>query len=325
MQKSNFVSPAYGVQRVDIDDLVSQKANPNSMHGKAWEALQQSVFNTGYTFPVIASNNAEYDPSTAGMQKPNLLELSDGEATFTEGGKVGTQVSDDEIAKYFQYRLIDGSHRTQLVRQGKHWFHHGHDHSDEWAVGQHLPQKPGPEMLAYIAWREGFSIPCVVLDIDPTAQMSAEILHNTARGAHSLDSMKDIVYNLINIAGMSEEWVAQNLYLDLESIKRMQQLSGLKASFAGGENGSIDDADMAWSPEKDDSYGRKLQSYLTREATKFVEIYRHEHRDEPELLAMIPTSGTALDQALAVGFDQEAAMLRHGQEHQHLVVGKNQQ
>lgn len=302
MKTSTFNSPAYGVKRIKIDDLVSQKANPNSMTGKSFDALQQSIYNTGYTFPVIAAVNAEYDPTTDGKEKPSLIEMSDGEETFTSVGKVGTQVSDDEVAKYFKYRLIDGSHRTQVVRLGTHYFYNGYDDSENWAEGKNIPEKPGIKMLAYLAWREDFSIPCVVLDIDETTQMSAEILHNTARGSHSLDSMKDIVYSLINVAGMSEEWVAQNLYLDLESIKRMQQLSGLKASM-----NDVDDADLAWTPESDDAYGRKLTAYLTREAGKYIENYRSEHPD------FEMPAGDAITVAIDLGFDKEQAMQQHGE------------
>lgn len=142
-----------------------------------------------------------------------------------------------------------------------------------------------------------------------TFTISNVLFGQTARGAHSLDAMKDIVYNLINVAGMSEEWVSQNLYLDLESIKRMQQLSGLKAAM-----NDIDDCDMAWSPEKDDSYQRKMAAYLTREATKYIEIYKAEHPDEP-----IEATGTAVDIACELGFDQEEIMKQHADEYQEFL------
>ena len=132
---------------------------------------------------------------------------------------------------------------------------------------------------------------------------------NTARGAHSLDSMKDIVYNLINVAGMSEEWVAQNLYLDIESIKRMQQLSGLKAAM-----NDIDDCDMAWSPEKDSSYQRKMVAYLVREAANFIELYRKDHPDDE-----IQSNGTAVDIALSIGFDQTDVWKKHGEVYMQYV------
>lgn len=309
MQTSNFISPAYGVKRINIDDLVSQKANPNSMTGKSFDALQQSIFNTGYTFPVISAINAEYDPSTQGLDKPCLIELSDGESSFTSAGKIGTQVSDDEVAKYFPYRLIDGSHRTQVIRLGTHYFRNGYDDSENWSEGKNIPEQPGIKMLAYLAWRENFSIPCVVLDIDETTQMSAEILHNTARGSHSLDSMRYIVYNLINVAGMSEQWVAQNLYLDLESIKRMQQLSGLKAAM-----NDIDDCDMAWKPEDDDAYKRKMTAFLTREATKYIELYKTEHPNDE-----IPTIGTAIEIAIELGFNETLVMQQYKDQWQNAL------
>lgn len=305
MKTSTFKSPAYEVTRVNIDDLVSQKSNPNQMSGKSWDALQTSIFNSGYTFPVIAATNMEYDPSTEGMPKPDLVEHKDDESIAVTNTEGGMQVADEDIAKFFRYRLIDGAHRSQIIRLGKYYFDNGNDYSDDWAEGKNIPDSPGVKMLAYLAWRENFTIPCVIRDIDATQQMSEEILHNTARGAHSLDSMKDIVYNLINVAGMSEEWVSRNLYLDLESIKRMQQLSGLKASMS-----DIDDCDMAWDPTKDSSYQRKMTAYLIREATTYIENYKKDHPNE---IDEISASGTAVDIALTIGFENTETWKQHGE------------
>lgn len=305
MVKSNFKSPVYEVVAIDIDDIVAQKTNPNQMTAKSWDALQQSINNGGYVAPVQIAPNSDYDPSTEGIPKPSLIEHTDKDndaVTNTEGGM---QVADDEIGRYFKYRLIDGAHRSQIIRLGKYYFENGYDFSDQWANGEHIPEKPSYEMLAYLAWREDFKMPCVILDVDPTTQMSIEILMNTARGAHSLDSMKDIVYNLINVAGMSEEWVAQNLYLDLESIKRMQQLSGLKAAMS-----DIDDCDMAWSPEKDQSYQRKMVAYLVREASTYIEKYKKEH---PEEANKLQSTGTAVDIARTIGFEETEAWKQHGE------------
>lgn len=301
MKVSNFKSPVYEVIAVDIDDIVSQKTNPNQMTAKSWAALQQSINNGGYVAPVQIAPNVEYDPTTEGKPKPSLIEHTDSSETAVTNSEGGMQVADDEIGKYFKYRLIDGAHRSQIIRLGKYYFENGYDYSDQWAEGEHIPEKPSYEMLAFLAWRENFKMPCVILDVDSTTQMSIEILMNTARGAHSLDSMKDIVYNLINVAGMSEEWVSQNLYLDLESIKRMQQLSGLKASM-----NDIDDADLAWTPESDDAYGRKLTAFLSKEAGKFINNYKEEHPD-----VEIPV-GDAITVAIDLGFDKERVMQQHG-------------
>lgn len=311
--KSTYVSPAYQVVRVPIEELVSQKANPNQMNIKSFAALQQSIFNGGYVAPVQIAKNLEYDPSTEGQERPSLISHID--ESGVANGEEGMQVADENVGRYFKWRLIDGAHRSQVVRLGKHYFEHGHDNSAKWINGEEIPSTPGMDMLAYIAWRENFTIPCVVLDMDSTMQMSMEILMNTARGAHGLEGMKDIVNNLINVAGMSAEWVAQNLFLDMESIKRMQQLSGLKASFEG----QIDDADLAWTPESDGAYQRKLQAYMIREAEKFIAIYRADNADNPEALSKIPSSGSAIDMAVAIGFNPEDFMSVHAGEMSDLI------
>lgn len=305
--KSSYVSPVYSVIRVPIDDIVAQKANPNQMTQKSFNALQVSILNGGYVAPVQIAANSDYDPATAGLPRPSLIDHVDNNDVASNNTEEGMQVADSEIGKYFPKRLIDGAHRSQIIRLGKYYFEHGHNNSEKWAEGKEIPADPGPDMLAYLAWREDFTMPCVFLDVDPTTAMSIEVLMNTARGAHGLEGMKDIVYNLINIAGMSPEWVSKNLFLDMESIKRMQQLSGLKASF----DGMIDDADMAWTPERDDSYLRKLQGFMTKEATKFIEVYKKEHENDPEALAKIPSVGSAMDIAMAIGFDQTDMVKQH--------------
>lgn len=269
-----FVSPVYNMSRIPIDDIVSQKINPNSQSVKSFDALTMSIFNTGYTSGVIAGFNADYDPSTEGQKKPSLLEHSDGIGTFVSGEvKIGTQVSNDEVAKYYKYRLIDGSHRSQVMRLGKYWFENGYDDSDNWFDGKNIPQSPGPAMLAYIAWREGFTIPVVLLDIDEDAQMSVEVLQNTARGSHSLDSMKDIVYTLVVRSNMSMEWVSQNLYLDVESIKRMIQLVGLRSAVT--EEGTA--PDLTWKPEDDPRWKKMFRGYMAMKANNFILKYQREH------------------------------------------------
>lgn len=269
-----FVSPVYNMTRIPIDDIVSQKINPNSQSVKSFDALTMSIFNTGYTSGVIAGFNADYDPSTEGKQRPSLLEHSDGIGTFVSGEvKIGTQVSNDEVAKYFPYRLIDGSHRSQVMRLGKYWFENGYDDSDNWFDGKNIPQSPGPAMLAYIAWREDFTIPVVLLDIDEDAQMSVEVLQNTARGSHSLDSMKDIVYTLVVRSNMSMEWVSQNLYLDVESIKRMIQLVGLRSAVT--EEGTA--PDLTWKPEDDPRWKKMFRGYMAMKANNFILKYQREH------------------------------------------------
>lgn len=279
MKKSNFVSPVYGSQSIKIDQIVSQRLNDNSQTGPAWQALVQSIFNTGYTFPVVVGINSDYDPSTEGQEVPSLIDSSDGDKSTLIGGvQMGSQVSDDEIAKYFKYRLVDGSHRSMVVRLGKYFFENGHDNSENWAKGIDIPTEPDEDMVAYIAWREHFSIPAVILDMDEDKQASSTALLNRARGTHSLDSMKDVVYELVMVANMSPEWVSRNLFLDVSSIKRMIQMVGLRMVVLD-ENGGEVAPDLTWAPEKTKRYKKMRNGYITMDAIAFNEKWARDHNE----------------------------------------------
>lgn len=139
---------------------------------------------------------------------------------------------------------------------------------------------------------------CITTD-KGTFKINGFLNHNTARGSHSLDSMKDIVANLINVAGMSEEWVAKNLFLDLESVKRMTQLSGLKQAYD-----NIDAADLSWNPFEDESYERKTTSYLNREAAKYVQNYLKTH---PDANNQARDMGDIITYAESLGWNKSAA------------------
>ena len=304
LPNSEFTSPVYEVKRIPVWDIVGQSVNPNTLTGKAFAALTQSIFNQGYAMSITCQENSIYDPESDTMpvyEKIKLVIEGGENDARSAGGEYATQVSDESIRKMFKIQIVDGQQRSSVLRVGTKLCMEDNllaEKAEQWKNGNSIPEKPGDEMLKYIAWREGFSIPCAILRGKTDAElMSATILMNTARGSHSLDSMKDIVYNLINVAGMSEEWVSRNLFLDMESIKRMQQLSGLKASMQ-----DVDDCSMGWNPDEDDSYGRKVISLLTREAAKWVELYRQENSDNKEKLDAIPETGTAVEIAKTVGF-----------------------
>ena len=314
--RSEFTSPVYEVQKIKVWDIVGQSVNPNSLTGKAFAALQQSIFNQGYAMSITCQENPIYNPSTDNLEvyeKIKLVIEGGEDDAKSGGGEYATQVSDEKIREMFKIQIVDGQQRSSVLRMGTKYFLEDPNIEakvEKWAKGEAIPEKPGEEMLKYIAWREDFSLPCAILRGKSDSElMSATILMNTARGSHSLDSMKDIVYNLINVAGMSEEWVAQNLYLDIESVKRMQQLSGLKASMS-----DIDDCSLAWSPQKDSSYQRKMTAYLIREATTFIEAYRKANPD-----AELQSTGTAVDIALTIGFEETEAWKQHGSTYQQIA------
>lgn len=289
-QISEFKSPVYNIQRIKIWDIVGQTFNPNSLNSKAFSALQISIFNNGYVMSVSGAKNLIYDENYSktltSKQKIDLcIKGSVNDARSGSGGEsdlvFATQVSDDNIRRAYPWQIIDGSQRSGIIRMGTKLFMEDKNIENKiskWIKNEGIPINPGKEMLKYLAWRENFSIPVAIIEGKTDAEMmSSEILLNTARGSHSIDSMKDIVSALVNEAGMSVDWISRNLFLDVESVKRMIQLSGLKSAF-----NDIELTDLAWNPEEDSSYKRKQLSYLNREAAKFISNYINEHPEIKE-------------------------------------------
>ena len=91
---------------------------------------------------------------------------------------------------------------------------------------------------------------------------------NSARGDHDLLEMKDIVADLSR-SGMTDQWIAHNLFLDKESITRFKQLAGMRAAFNTEENLS-----NAWDPIADGNAERRKNINLTQAARRYIRKYR---------------------------------------------------
>ena len=73
-------------------------------------------------------------------------------------------------------------------------------------------------------------VPIVVLDHDITKRMAATVQFNKARGVHQVDLDADVIRALIQ-QGMSEENVSLHLGIDMETIHRYKQLTGIAELF----------------------------------------------------------------------------------------------
>lgn len=69
-------------------------------------------------------------------------------------------------------------------------------------------------------------LPIVVLKHDISKRMAATIQFNKARGVHAVDGDADIVRNLIE-QGLSEEQISKHLGIDMETVLRYKQLTGI--------------------------------------------------------------------------------------------------
>jgi ParB-like chromosome segregation protein Spo0J len=148
----------------------------------------------------------QYNPNTVSPDKLDLLQQS-----ILDNGFCFPIVTiwDDEREKFI---IIDGFHR---------------------------------DLMADPAWLDLDYLPVVVLSHDISKRMIATHQFNKARGVHQVDLDADIVRALIE-QGMSEEDMAGHLGMDLDTIHRYKQLTGIAELFKHA------DYSMSWEMTPDD-------------------------------------------------------------------------
>ena len=75
-------------------------------------------------------------------------------------------------------------------------------------------------------WLDIEQVPIVVLEHDISKRMAATIQFNKARGVHQVDLDADVVRSLLE-QGMSEEGVSRHLGIDLDTVLRYKQMTGI--------------------------------------------------------------------------------------------------
>lgn len=131
-------------------------------------------------------------------------------------------VSDDRMQLLYQ-SIVDNGFAFPVVAI---W----DDEREQFVVvdGFHRYLVSGPEWL-------GLShVPVAVLGHDATQRMVATWQFNKARGAHEVDLDADLIRALIE-QGMAEEEIAAHLGIDLDTVYRYKQVTGIAALFARAE------------------------------------------------------------------------------------------
>lgn len=94
-------------------------------------------------------------------------------------------------------------------------------------------------------WLDIEQVPIVVLEHDMKQRMAATVQFNKARGVHQVDLDAEVIRALIE-QGMAEEDVAAKLGIDLDTVHRYKQITGIASLFAGVEYSTawrmVDDA-----------------------------------------------------------------------------------
>lgn len=93
--------------------------------------------------------------------------------------------------------------------------------------------------IAGTDWLEFDYLPLVVLPHDMNQRMVATIQFNKAKGTHAVDRDADVIRALLQ-QGMSEEEVSIHLGIDMDTIHRYKQLTGIAELFKNA------DYSMSW-------------------------------------------------------------------------------
>ena len=149
--------------------------------------------------PVEKIQANAYNPNAVAPPEMKLLELSIWEDGFTMP-VVCYYLPDEDL-----YEIVDGYHRYIVLKTSKR-----------------------------VHAREKGLLPVVVIDKDINNRMASTIRHNRARGTHSIDLMVNIVAELVQ-SGMSDQWIAKHIGMDVDELLRLKQISGLAALFKNHE------------------------------------------------------------------------------------------
>lgn len=149
--------------------------------------------------PIEKIKANEYNPNRVAEKELKLLEQSIIEDGYT------MPIVCFYVKEKDHYEIVDGYHRYLVMKQ-----------SEE------------------IAKREREQLPVVIIDKPIENRIASTIRHNRARGVHQIDSMVEIVQQLVE-AGLSNQWIMKNLGMDEEELLRLRQISGLASLFSERE------------------------------------------------------------------------------------------
>lgn len=277
MSNLNYKSPIYNkIYGIRCWACIGQDINPNSLTESSFNALQISILNNGYLFPVIVNRicTREEDFSQKSYDEiKDILEymlFQDKENGYLYNNSNNSlNIKNNKYLKYVEFQVVDGQQRSSIIKLGAYYFfslsiEERREYINKWKNGN-IPTEPGKECLMYIGFREYFKIPCLILESKSKDEnMSTTILLNTAKGSHDFHIIKDIVTQCIN-EGKTKKWISKNFYINEESIERICQINNVADAFEDIEN-----IELSWVPEESFSYKQKIKFYLDREALKYL-------------------------------------------------------
>ena len=141
----------------------------------------------------------DYNPNSVAKTEMKLLLKSIEKDGYTQPVVV---VWDEDKKKYV---IVDGFHRTTVMKTNK-------------SVQESTQGR----------------LPVVVLEKDINDRMAATVRHNRARGTHSVVSMSEMVFSMLE-EGWDESAIANELGMEAEEIVRLKHITGFSKLFEDRE------------------------------------------------------------------------------------------
>ncbi len=104
-----------------------------------------------------------------------------------------------------------------------------------------------------VDWLDLNYIPIVVLDLTMAQRMTATVAFNKARGVHQVDLDAELIRSLLE-QGLSDEEAALKLGMDVDTVQRYKQITGVASLFKNAEYS------RAWEITDGDDYQDSLGS-----------------------------------------------------------------
>ena len=117
---SNFISPVYNVLRISLDKIKANSYNPNSVAPPEMQLLETSIWEDGYTQPVVCYYDKDTDMYIVvdGFHRYRICKESK-RVNERENGTLPIVVIDKEIgdrmASTIRHNRARGSHNIELM------------------------------------------------------------------------------------------------------------------------------------------------------------------------------------------------------------------
>lgn len=152
----------------------------------------------------------DYNPNVVAPPEMRLLQTSIMSDGYTQ--PIVAWPADDG------YEVVDGFHRNRVGRE-----------------------------VGAVRKRIHTRLPISVINPERTGRedrIAATIRHNRARGVHQVDAMSEVVLDL-HRQGKDEAWIARELGMQQDEVRRLKQITGLAELFTDREFSEAWEADLA--------------------------------------------------------------------------------